>query len=165
MDVTVLLVRFDAFLDIVAMAESQMVASLGLIFERDMVTDPCLTFNEKKIVYFRDPFDKESIFDHLIKKTVNGRRNQIDLDRAKRIHWIKYFLVNSLRQNAGFMVFSYKSVEKNIRTYIYHKHHKFLVVLEPTNNNEYVLITAHLRFDSGITEIKKRFKEKLPDIH
>ena len=165
-DATVLLVKFDNFLDILSMNPINLVDSLSMIFENDMVNNPCRTFNEKKVIYFQDPFDKQAIFDHLIKKKMNGSRQVIDVERAKRIHWIKYFIENSLKQGVnGFWVFSYKHLNENIRTYIYHKQTKFLVVLEPTNNNEYILITAHLRAGDGITEIKRRYREKLPDLH
>ncbi len=156
--------EFDEFLDIIGKSPDDAMASLRLIFNRDMINFPCKEFNGRVMVYTRDPLDAERQLNHLVKKKINGERKYIDNERAKRLHWVKYFLENALKRNK-YWVFSYKHPKEGIRTYIYHKNLKFIVILEPNiDKNEYYLITAYYVLGTGIEDIKDLYAQKLPNI-
>lgn len=163
-----LLIKFNSLLDIVGMSQNQAEESLMRIFQRDMIDNPCPNFNNKTLIYINDNsvHSIKVAFDHLIKNKQEGKRNNIDNKRAARLHWIKHFLENGIKENMGFWVFSHKMVNSNIRTYIFHKKSQFLIILEPNEKKgEYYLVTAHFREGSGLTDTKSQYQSRLSEIY
>lgn len=139
--------------------------SLRLIFKRDMVDNPCTTFNGRRMVYFRDGIHEDIAFDHLIKNKVNGSRNNIEHHRAVRLHWIKPALEKALN-STKYLVFSHKRPGSDIRTYIYHKKMKHVVILEPNiEENEYYLVTSFRVVGNGIQKMKDRYNDRLSELY
>ncbi|MES2286842.1 MAG: hypothetical protein V4547_14225 [Bacteroidota bacterium] len=153
--------RFADFLNIFG-TPAEVEAALMPVFLRDMVDHPCMHFNGKPIVYVRGPLDAQRAFNHLTKKEEDGGRKYFDFDRAKRLHWVKYFLEKGLTKNK-FWVFSYVHPKHGLRTYIYHKKLKFVVILEPSPN-EYFLVSAFYVKGTGIESMEKKFANKLPNL-
>ena len=84
--------------------------------------------------------------------------------------WIRYHLQKQKKDNIE--IFSVKTRDQKkrqdiIRTYIYDKEQKYVIVLEPQRNQrDYYLLTAyHLNKDYGEKSFNKKLKYKLPDIY
>ncbi|MBK8927546.1 MAG: hypothetical protein IPM74_17005 [Crocinitomicaceae bacterium] len=157
--------KFGDELDINSMSHSDLIASLTRIFVRDMVNFPCKEFNGRLMVYRRDPLDTERALDHLIKNKEEGKREFIDYKRASRLHWIKTFLEKGLTSKK-YLVFSHQKPGETIRTYIYHRKMKHVVILEPNiEKNEYYLITSYRVYGDGITAMERQYQNRLPDLY
>lgn len=150
---------------ILSQDKTQATFSLRLIFDRDMIKNPCKEFNGRTMIYARDPMDEDRAFEHLItKKEKDGSRKYIDYARARRLHWVKRFLEKGMSQNK-YLVFSYNDPKEGIRTYIYHSKLKHVVILEPNlGKNEYYMITSYKVEGTGIDKILKFYENRLSEL-
>lgn len=141
-----LIKKYNQLLDIVGMNEAQRTRSLMGIFNRDIRNNTNLKFENKGI--HPTPNDDgeikvETLFDHLTKKIIDytTRSREFDSHRAVRLHWVKYHLEKSKKENM--LYFSVKEPD-GLRTYIYDKDEKYVIVLEPLRNKTtYYLLSAY----------------------
>ncbi len=139
-----LLKRYNELLDLGALNETERKKSLLGVFNRDFAGEQ-ITFRQKTIT--PTPIDgvikMNTLFNHLITVMTDKttRKREYDRHRAVRIHWVKHHLEEKKKDNI--YVFSVKERE-GIRTYIYDKDEKYVIVLEPLRKkDEYYLLTAY----------------------
>ena len=104
------------------------------------------------------------LFKHLTTEIVDEktRRREYEPARCKRLHWIKFHIDESRKDNMK--IFSVIDPE-GIRTYILDEDQNYVIILEPyRNSKEYYLITAYYLFDRNIKKIQKKYKRRLNDI-
>ena len=107
----------------------------------------------------------ETLFAHLTTTVVvyKTKKREFDIHRSQRLHWIKHHIDEKKSDNM--LCFSVKEPE-GIRTYIYDKNEKYVIVLEPKHKNTiYYLLTAyHLRGkDAKRNKILKKYKRRLKE--
>jgi hypothetical protein len=163
-----LLKKYNELLDLVALSEAQRKQSLQSIFKRDFIENSNLCFKNKPV----QPTPKNgeipiaTLFTHLTTVVTDEatKKRTFELERSKRLHWVK-FHINESKVNEV-LHFSIKEPQ-GIRTYIYDKTEKYVVVLEPLKKiNEYYLLTAyHLQGkDAQRNKILKKYKRKLNEL-
>ena len=107
----------------------------------------------------------ETLYRHLTTVIVDDERcREFDVHRSQRLHWIKYHIEE--KKTSDMLCFSVKE-PRGIRTYIYDKDEKYVIVLEPKfNNTIYYLLTAyHLRGkDAKRNSILKKYKRRLGEV-
>jgi hypothetical protein len=164
-----LLKKYNQLLDLEAMAPSEKNNSLMGIFNRDIVNNSNFHFKSKPIK--PTPQDGEikmsTLFTHLTTEIEDKKeRNRIfDIHRAKRLHWLKFHIEEQKKDNM--LVFSVNEPE-GIRTYVYDKEEKYVIVLEPLRKqNEYYLLTAYYLRGKDIARDKfeKKYKRKLEEVY
>lgn len=128
-------------------------------FEDDFITDTTTLNNQYDIEIdtLSTKKNKPKIFWHVITRDKEvrvrrGRTRQIkkirkfDENRAKRIRWIKYLIVNFDKVDRNILSFFYEETEgKNrgkLRLYIWAKDHDYVVIIEKLNSNSSFLVTA-----------------------
>lgn len=172
---------FPELLDINGMNPFQRKQSLRRIYDRDIIGDPNCSFRTKKIYPIKnnDSIDIDRNFDHLTTGDVekidpeSGRKytsREFEPCRSIRLHWIKKHLQEST-PNSDLIIFSCYMRDKQkrkdiLRTLIYNKDHKYVVVLEPQiKSSAYYLITAYyLNKSYGVKEIQKMYKRRVNNI-
>ena len=157
--------------------------SLQGIFDRDIAENKNFNFRSKRIYPIKTDgeLDMNREFTHLTtvekEETDNQgctiKRRVYDSYRSERLHWIKPHIQEVIKDNSDIEVFSV--VERNqhkrvdvIRTYIYNKTQKYVVVLEPqmrNNANAYYLLTAYyLNEKYGEKQLKRKLKSKIDSV-
>lgn len=159
-------VKFGDDLDIGHLRHSDALISLRRVFDRDFITNPCTHFLGKEIIYVREGNTNDQVFDHVTMKQEYGKRHLIDNKRAIRIHWIKTILEKAgTSKSKKYQVFSHVHPKHGLKTYVYHKNLKHLIILEPSEcGQKYIFITAFHVSGSGLDEIRDKYDNKLPDI-
>jgi len=156
--------KYNQLLEIASYNESQRKTSLLAIFERDFVTKVPILFLKKEVV--PTPQDGAikigTLFTHLTTVVIDQttRKREFDFHRSIRIHWVKFHLEQ--RKKEDVYIFSTKEKE-GMRTYIYDKQEKYVVVLEPLRNGtSYYLLTAyHVRGkDAERNKFMKKYKRR-----
>lgn len=166
-------------MELVHLGESARIKSLYGVFKRDIEDNELLSFRGKRI----RPIKKEdgepamqTLFHHLTTRMdeseegKKARRRNFDLDRSERLHWILHHLEERNPEFKFIEVFSYEDrVDRRdvIRTYIYDKEQEYVIILEPQRSGkDYYLLTAYsLNEKRGRKQIKKKMKNKLPDVY
>jgi hypothetical protein len=169
--------KYPELLDIGFMTVHQRKVSLQIIFKRDIEDNPDFKFRKKQI----RPIKKEgeapmqTLFHHLTTREVENEKGKktgeriFEMERSKRIHWIKYHIEEHKNQRID--IFSYLDRTKNrgdvIRTYIYDMEQEYVVILEPQNSGlDYFLLTAYsLNEPGGKKQIEKKQKKKLNEVY
>ena len=163
-----LIKTYNELLELAALSEQQRNKSLRGIFDRDITNNPDFAFRQKKLnptpADGQDSMDR--LFTHLTTVVTDKatRKREYDRERSMRIHWIRYHVEENKKDNM--LVFSVKEPE-GVRTYIYDKNEKYVIVLEPLNHkNEYFLLTAYhlLGKDAARDKMVKKYKRKLNDL-
>lgn len=161
-----LLKKYNTLLDIDSFTESERIKSLKGVFNKDIV--PGLEFMNKTVhPTTSDTEDKmERLFRHLTTVIVDKSTNKREFERARsiRLHWIKYHIEGNKAENM--LVFSVDEPD-GVKTYIYDKDEKYVIVLEPLRNGSgYYLLTAyHIEGkDRERDKMMKKYKRKLPNI-
>ena len=156
---------YNELLDLVAYSESQRTDSLKRIFNRDIADNPNFAFRTKKInpTTAEGEDTMERFFRHLTTKITDKSINkrEFDLCRSKRLHWIKYHIEESKKDNMK--VFSVQEPQ-GIRTYIYDEDEQYVIILEPLRNkDEYYLLTAyHLEGkDAARNKMGKKYERRM----
>ena len=159
--------KYNDLLDINGMSPLQRKTSLKGIFNRDITNNCNFKFRKKQIT--PTPKDgeipMETLFAHLTTTVVvyKTKKREFDIHRSQRLHWIKHYIDEKKSDNM--LCFSVKEPE-GIRTYIYDKNEKYVIVLEPKHKNTiYYLLTAyHLRGkDAKRNKILKKYKRRLKE--
>jgi len=160
---------YNDLLDFGSYNEYQRRQSLQGVFDRDFTNNSNLRFKNKPI----QPTPKSgeipmaTLFTHLTTVMTDKatRQRTFDPDRSKRLHWVSFHIDE--RKDNDVLHFSVREPE-GIRTYIYDKNEKYVIILEPLRKiDEYYLITAyHLTGrDAKRNKILKKYKRKLNEIH
>jgi hypothetical protein len=159
-------VKFGDDLIIGHLQNVEALQSLRRVFDRDFIKNPCTHFLGKEIIYVREDNTSDAVFDHITKKQEYGKRDLIDNKRAIRIHWIKTILEKAGESKSKkYRVFSHYHTKHGLRTYIYHRNLKHLIILEPTPcKTKYYFITAYHVSGSGIDSLDKKYENRLPEI-
>ncbi len=164
-----LLKKYNHLLDFGAYNEFQRRQSLQGIFARDFSNNPNLRFKEKPI----QPTPKNgeipmaTLFTHLTTVITDKatKHRSFELERSSRLHWVKYHIDESKADDV--LHFSVQEPE-GVRTYIYDKTERYVVVLEPLRKvNAYYLLTAYYLTgkDAQRDKILKKYKRKMNDLH
>ena len=168
---------YHQLLEIVHLTEEQRTASLLGIFKRDIENNASLRFRENKVfpVKGEEPA-MQILFKHLTCQEITVEENSntykkrvFEMDRSVRLHWIRHHIEE---QSPGSLeIFSVQERDQKkrkdiIRTYIYDKVQKYIVVLEPQRKpNSYYLLTAyHVNRPEGVKSLEKKLKKRMPDI-
>ena len=170
--------KYPELLDILSLSEKERTLSLQMIFKRDIEENPNLNFRSKKIrpIKGEEP-EMQLLFRHLTTEEIEVNeegstycKRVFEKERSQRLHWIRYHLEEHKKDNIE--IFSVKTRDQKkrqdiIRTYIYDKEQKYVIVLEPQRNlHDYYLLTAYyLNKDYGEESINKKLKHKLPNVY
>ena len=158
--------------------EKSRIKSLRGIFDRDIADNENFRFMGKRIYPIKSDgiLDMDREFMHLTTEEVDEvdekgvvvKHRMYDSFRSERLHWIKAHIDGQVK-DSDIEVFSV--TERNqrkrvdvVRTYIYNKTRKYVIVLEPQtrNGNSYYLLTAYyLNKKYGEKQIKKKLKAKM----
>jgi hypothetical protein len=163
---TNLLKIYNQLLEIDYLSEPDRIISLKRIFKRDIEENDNFNFRSKKI----NPTKREGVatdilFSHLttIADGKNDKKRSFESARSRRLHWIKHLIEE--RKTDNMLIFSVLD-PNGIRTYIYDKDEKYVIILEPYRNGlEYYLITAYHLDGNNPDKLNRKFKRKLPEIH
>lgn len=159
---------YNTLLDITGLSTSQRKLSLRGVFDKDIKNNNSFKFRKKQIT--PTPSDGEvkieTLFHHLITVMVDKktRKREFDLHRSQRLHWVKYHINESKKDNM--LVYSVKEPD-GFRTYIYDIVEKYVIVLEPLRNkNKYYLLSAYYvrGKDAQRKKFVKKAKRKLDEV-
>ena len=163
-----LLKKYNDLLDIAGMSPRRCNESLKGVFDQDITNNTSFKFRGKQIT--PTPKDgeipMETLFSHLTTVVVDykNRKREFDIHRSQRLHWVKHHINEKKEDNM--LCFSVKEPE-GVRTYIYDKDEKYVIILEPKHSNSiYFFLTAyHLRGkDAKRNKILRKYKRRLPDL-
>ncbi|MFA7082130.1 MAG: hypothetical protein WC135_05895 [Bacteroidales bacterium] len=172
--------KYPELLEILHFNQQSRDFSLRRIFDRDIQDNNNFCFKDKLIHPIKDKDgmpSMDTLFNHLTRtkteetdqegKTIN-RRVEFESDRSIRLHWIKHHIDEKI---VGIDIFSITERDKKkredvIKTYIYNKPKKYVVVLEcQRSKNDYYLLSAYyLNKIYGEKDIQRKMKNKLNDI-
>lgn len=161
-----LLKKYPELLDVSHLSPPARKKSLKLIFDRDILNNNLFKFNKKQI----NPTTKDgeipmdTLFHHLttVVSDEKTKRREFDVNRSVRLHWIKYHIDGKKKDKM--LVFSCKEPQ-GIRTYIYDKIEKYVIILEPyRKKEEYYLLTAYHLTGRNKKKIANKYKRKLNEI-
>jgi len=150
--------------------------SLMLIFKRDIEDNPKLNFRSKLIRPTKgEKIPMQTLYKHLITEEIkevneNGRkykRREFEIHRSRRLHWVKPHIDERIKETIEVFSTEERVEGKTVfRTYVYNVKMKYVIVMEPQRSNlDYYLLTAYyLNRSYGEKEMKKKMKNKLPDI-
>lgn len=171
-----LIKKYPDLLELAQYTESQRNKSLYNIYKRD-IEDCDLFFRIKGRIYPTKSESSEDTFlthfAHLTTKEYEEEdekgnkeiKRSFDIDRSCRLHWVKIHIEEAVKDTA-LEVFSYQD-RQSIRTYIYNREKKYIVILEPQRKpDSYYLITAYyLNEKKSIKQIEKKCKNRLDRIY
>jgi hypothetical protein len=172
--------KYPELLEILHLSPKERNISLRNIFNRDIEENENFSFRAKRIYPVKSDgiADMDRQFIHLtceevVEEDENGERyakRVFDKDRSMRLHWILYHVEERLPDKIT--IFSVeerdaKERKKVIKTYIYDRKEKYIIVLHPQRaGNAYFLLSAYyLNRSYGVKEIEKKLKKRLPDIY
>ena len=171
-----LLKKYPELLELLALSQHARDKSLKAVFKRDIEDNLNFKFRTKQIRPLKEEGipNMTTLFNHLTRTQnedengykVHGR--SFEIERSKRLHWVKYHFEEKKLDNME--VFSYEDkVGKRhvIRTYIYDKDKKYVIILEPQRSNlDYYLLTGYyIDKKYGKKQIEKKLKNKLGVVH
>lgn len=142
--------------------------SLQGIFKRDFINNT-LYFRSKLV----RPTPKEGqtamdvLFHHLTtcegdcKEKDEEKKREYDRFRSIRVHWIRHHICEKTPEALD--IFSTRD-KQGIRTYIYDKTRRYVIVLEPRKNDSYYLLTAYYLSGGGYYKIESKSKRRLSEI-
>lgn len=172
---------YPELLELLHLDNRARIKSLRRIFERDIENNEKFIFNRK----FIRPIKKDdgqsamdTLFQHLtheenVTEDENGRtyksRNIFEIERSKRLHWIKYLIEHNKLSNIE--IFSVKERDQKKRkdiiiTYLYDTKEKYVIVLQPQRSNtDYYLLSAYFLNKSwGVKNMNKKLNKKLTEL-
>lgn len=170
--------KYPELLDILSLSPHDRNESLRRIFNRDIEDNIGFAFRGSKIYPIKTDGkpDMNREFMHLTTERVkvldeSGKaitKNEFDLDRSMRLHWIRHHIEE--RSPSNIIVFSVQERDKakrqdEIQTYIYDKVEKYVIVLRCQRKGGYYLLTAyHLNRPYAEKQLLKKMKSKLNDV-
>lgn len=171
---------YSELLELGHLKEHERHTSLYNIFKRDIEDQPSLKFANKiiKPIKKEGQDEMEILFTHLTcedveEKDDSGRvykKRYFEIHRSIRLHWILPHFENRIKDEV--IVFSAEERDQKrrvdvIKTYIYNRTHKYIIVLLPQRSPDYYyLLTAyHFNRPEGAKTIEKKLKRRLPEVH
>ncbi len=171
-----LIKKYPQLLELASFNEYQRKNSLMGVFDRDIANNSLFKFRNKQI----RPTKKEgeypmlTLYRHLTTREDKDEKGNklgsrsFEMARSIRMHWVKVHTEENTKHDI--VVFSYEDRVKGkdvIRTYIYNKQEKYVIILEPQRSKtDYYLLTAYyLNEPGGEKQIKKKLKKKLDEVH
>ena len=146
------------------------------IFCRE-IRDYSLYYKAYPVSIYKDMEDgKEKIFWHLtsreskIKKTPRRKKKYQnsekgprlpDLRRCERLQWIKVFITQA--RNSELLSFDYEEGDKTIKTYIWFKEEKFVVILKKMKNSSKRILTTSFYVDKQYTydDFQRKYNNRI----
>jgi hypothetical protein len=174
--------KYPDLLEIVHLKSYERLQLLRTIFDRDINENPNFKFRGKPIhpIKTMDGVSAmDTLFTHLTHETIketdiHGRtyksRDAFEIDRSKRLHWIKYHIDENKKDEIEvFSVIERDQKQRRdvTRTYVYDKTQKYVIVLEIQRSlvDYYLLSAYYLNKSYGEKTMKKKIKRKLPDVY
>jgi hypothetical protein len=172
--------KYPELLEILHLSSAARTVSLRGIYNRDIEDNPNFSFRKKQIYPIKSDgrIDMDRQFIHLtceeiIEEDEKGNKypkRVFDKDRSMRLHWILHHIEQCLPDKIEIFSVEERDVKARkdvIRTYIYDKDEKYIIVLEPhrTGTSYYLLSAFYLNRDYGINGIKKKLKKKLSIVY
>jgi hypothetical protein len=172
--------KYPELLEILDLSPANRNLSLRGIFNRDIEDNPDFSFRKKRIYPVKSDGkpDMDRQFMHLTCEEVmeeNELGNKyskrvFDKDRSMRLHWIRHHIEERLPDKIEVFSVEERDMRKRqnvIKTYIYDKDEKYIIVLEPQRlgTSYYLLSAYYLNREYGVKEIQKKQKKKLPEIY
>ncbi len=162
-----LLKTYPQLLEIAHMNEYSRKQSLRAVFDRDITHNTSFKFRGKQIRPTKQEGEPpmQTLFRHLTTRedkdeegNKTGERS-FEMARSVRLHWVKHHIDELKKDNVE--IFSYEdriNRKDVIRTYIYDKDEKYVIILEPQRSgSDYYLLTAyHLNEPGGKKQIEKK---------
>lgn len=176
-----LLKHYPELLEIDHMSYFVRTKSLRGVYQRDIEDNDNFCFLRKRIYPIKSEgqVDMDRQFTHLTCEEIkeedeNGhivRRRVFDKYRSERLHWIKTHTDEATNEK-GIVIFSLRERNQRkrmdvVRTYIYNKKRKYVIVFEPQkrNGSSYYLLTAYyLNKDYGLKQIENKLKKRLENV-
>lgn len=163
-----LLKIYNQLLELDSLNENQRTQSLKGIFNRDFVENINIKFRNKSIkpTPVNGQIEMDTLYKHLtcLLEDKIIRNRVFDIHRSRRLHWVRFHLEEQKTKNV--LVFSVREPE-GVRTYIYDKDEKYVIVLEPLKKqSEYYLLSAYYvrGKDAAREKFEKKYKRRLPDL-
>lgn len=173
--------KYPELLVLSSLDEKSRTKSLRGIFDRDIADNENFKFIGKRIYPIKSDgiLDMDREFMHLTTEEIEEvdekgfvvKRRLYDSFRSERLHWIKAHTDGHVK-DSDIVVFSV--TERNqrkrvdvVRTYIYNKTRKYVIVFEPQtrNGNSYYLLTAYyLNKKYGEKQLKKKLAAKMDTV-
>jgi len=168
--------KYPELLELNHFNDFQRKESLRKIFERDIENNPQFKYRTKQIrpIKKEGELPMQTLFRHLITRNDEDEKGNklesrsFEMARSQRLHWIKYHINESKKNNID--VFSYEDRVKGknvIRTYIYDIEQEYVIILEPQRSElDYFLLTAYyLNEPGGKKQIENKRKKKLTEVY
>lgn len=170
--------KYPELLVLNSLNEKARMVSLRGVFDRDIANNDNFTYKRKRIYPIKSDgiLDMNREFMHLTTEEIEETDEQgviikhriYDSFRSERLHWIREHTDEKVN-DSNIVVFSVNERSKRkrmdvVRTYIYNKTHKYVIVLEPQlrNGHSYYLLTAYyLNKPYGEKQIKKKLQAKM----
>ena len=173
--------KYPELLDLSGLDERTRKASLKGIFDRDITDNENFNFRGKRIYPIKTDgeidMDRELL--HLTTEEIEEADEQgkfykhrvYDKYRSERLHWIRPHVEGRIT-DSDIVVFSVNERNQRkrsnvVRTYIWNKTRKYVIVLEPQlrNGEAYYLLTAYyINKVYGEKQMKKRVAAKLDNV-
>lgn len=170
--------KYPELLDLSGLDERARKASLKGVFDRDITDNDNLRFRGKRIYPIKTDgeIDMNRELLHLTTEEVEDadeqgfvRKHRVyDRYRSERLHWIRPHIEETVT-DSDIEVFSINERNQRkrsniVRTYIWNKTRKYVIVLEPQmrNSEAYYLLTAYyMNKNYAEKQMKKRLAAKL----
>ena len=173
--------KYPELLDLSGLDEKSRKVSLKGIFDRDIAENDNFRFRGKRIY----PIKTDGVIDmdrellHLTTEEIEEADEQgkvykhrvYDCYRSERLHWIRPHVEEKIT-DSDIVVFSVNERNQRkrsnvVRTYIWNKTRKYVIVLEPQlrNGEAYYLLTAYyMNKEYGEKLMKKRLAARLDTV-
>lgn len=161
--------RYPDLLDITGLNILERKKSLRAVFDRDITNNTNFSFRGKLIrpIFKEGVIPLDILFHHLTTVITDKatRKRDFDMDRSKRLHWIKYHIEEKKQNNI--LLFSAKD-KNGKRTYIFDEDEMYVIILEPKINANkeqyYYLLTAYYLRGGDKKKIKNKYKRRLQEL-
>ena len=176
---TNLLKEYPELLEILHLPADKRKESLLKIFKRDIEDNEDFKFRGVQIYPIKTDgeIDMAREFMHLTTEEVeeadeNGvkqaKKRVFDMHRSQRLHCINHHIHERIPENIEIFSIVERDTNKRqniIKTYIYDKEEKYLIVLECQRKGGYFLLTAYyLNRPYAEKQLKKKMKNRLDEV-
>lgn len=172
-----LLKKYPELLEILHLQEADRKKSLYGVYKRDIEDNEQFLFRGKRIYPIKSDgeIDMQREFMHLTTSDDQEEEGEkiksrvFEPDRSKRLHWIRHHI----EERTAHVLEIFSSEERDmkrrkniIRTYLYDKTEKYIIVLAPQRSpfGYYLLTAYYLNKPGGEKKILKLLKKKLEEV-
>lgn len=139
--------------------------SLSGIFQRDFIdSTPCFRTKTVRPTPKEGKDTMDVLLHHLTTCTTNRDKSsrEYDRDRAIRVHWVRHHICENSPDKLD--VFSIRE-KTGVRTYLWDKNERYVVILEPKDNDTYYLLTAYYVSRANWYKIENKSRRRLPEVY